>query len=1006
MAESFLGALAKAYMQRNYNLSDYCFLFPNKRSGTFFLRHLSEVRHRGVMIAPVVMGINEFTATIADRLPASRLDLIFRLYSIYRSILRKGMSMMQDDDLIDFEKFVPWGEIVLSDFSEVEQYNVDAAEIFRNVRDYREISSNFLTEEQREVIERFFGYTPQAEDVAGFWKSVHGDEEQSRLAEKFVELWRVLPELFEALTKSLEDEGLALEGSASRIAYERVAELGRDVLPWKRVVVAGFNSLSTTEALLFKELSLLKDDDGEAYCDFFWDVPGPVLQGDGGGAAARTMKRLLKNFPEPVWAADAMRDAQVDAMPAEITVFGSPSNVAQVKIASATAGEWQKKFGEKAVKEARMAIVVPDENLLLPLLYSLPAELKSVNLTMGYSMRYTSVASFVYHLRRLQLRRRIWGDDVAFYHADMKPFLAHPLVHVAIGSDEANKIRGFMAERHRLYISRKEIADFSEVCAEILAPVSFDAGAEESIEYMRNILNIIDIALADGTDVDAINTVLERSQIEVYRFALTRLLESVEQHNVRIEFRGVLMMVDKLLAGEKITFEGEPLEGLQIMGLLETRALDFDRLIIMSMNDKVMPRRARKRTFIPESLRSGYGLPLSAHTDELYAYYFYRMIARAKEVDLIYDSRASDGMRSGGKSRFIFQLEMLHARGKVKEREFSFNLSSHVDNAVALKKSPLVRKELDAFKPGGNKYLSASAFMKYCSCPVAFYYVMVKGISDDVEVQDAIDSITQGTIVHNVMQSLYLPREKQRKYLKGIDRVLVTAATIDKILEGDRVEREVQRAVNQAHFKLEGEQARNTPLPAGIKYVAEHLAQQVREALQLDRHTAPFTIVGLELSGSDVWRLEGAPEVNMKYAFDRVDIVRGRWRVVDYKTGASHIAAEADFEEFFTGNYKTRYGIQLMTYAALLRERAKKEGEAIDDVEMLIYDLSLPAEEMATHISIAKEEFPLFSGIEDTYKSRLSQMLNEIFDADHDLAPAVDADSCEYCHLKTLCGRK
>ena len=272
--ETFLGAVAAAYADSFKDLSDFCFLFPNKRAGTFFLKNLSEcIADNRTLLAPRVMTIADFVTEVSARLPAPRIDLVFRLYNVYRRLLHRDGSLATEEAVLEFDRFAPWAEVLLSDFNEVEQYDVDAGKLFHNVRDYQEISSNFLTPEQIEVMERYFGYSPTVEGVERFWRSLRiEDEDQTELRSRFVRLWQLLPELFSSLLEDLERDGLCLPGSTYRLALRNARD--SESLPggWRRIVAVGFNALSTTEQLLFDTLRKLPSSDGTPCMEFFWDA--------------------------------------------------------------------------------------------------------------------------------------------------------------------------------------------------------------------------------------------------------------------------------------------------------------------------------------------------------------------------------------------------------------------------------------------------------------------------------------------------------------------------------------------------------------------------------------------------------------------------------------------------------------------------------------------------------------------------------------------------------------
>ena len=1030
MATSFLDAVAQAYVGRHNDLSRFCFVFPNKRAGTFFLKSLAGTLGERTMLAPEVLAVNDFVMRISGREIDSRIDMLFRLYDVYCSLKGRGADFSTDEGTLDFDRFAPWGETVLNDFSEVDQYDVDAEALFKNVKDFREIASNFLSDEQREVIEHYFGYTPSLHDVEGFWRNLDIEEHPSDIKDRFVELWQVLPELYRGLRDNLEAAGLCMPGSAFRIAAERVAGRGVDWLPWGRVVFVGFNALSTTECALFEELRGYRCEDGDDYAEFFWDGTGPVLE-QSHGKASRDLRRNRRNFPSPGWAAPVMALSERDRMPASITVSSSPSNAAQAKIAGMKVDELLTRIDSGKVSDARVAVVLPDENMLMPILYSLPDSLEAVNLTMGYPIRHTPVASFMYHLKRLVIRARRKEGTLHYLQEDLRALLAHPLAHLVAGSAAVNDINGYMAHHHRFMITSAELARFSPVMADMLTPPPGDCPPETAMAYIDSVLLRMDEALAGSAGHTILKSKLERSHILVYRKALARVLAAVREHGVSMRMQSVFHLVDRLLAGEKANFEGEPLQGLQVMGLLETRAIDFDHVIMLSLNDKVMPRRARRRTFVPDSLRHGFGLPVSSSAESLYSYYFYRLLSRAKEVTLIYDAREGEGMRSGGKSRFLLQLDLLYAKGMVRHENYSFALNSADSAPEPVVKTPEVMERLEKFKVSGSGYnLSASSLSVYCGCPVQFYYKTVEGINDDPEPSDTIDSITQGNIVHDMMLHLYFPEELRKKYLK--DRLVITPDRIRAILsDREDMERMMLRMVNRHHFHREEEDLYQ-PLPQGIGMIAARLLEEVREILRHDLRRAPLVLLGGELSGTVKWQAGNSPAVNMRYAFDRVEEIDDgrRLKVIDYKTGSVKVDAvptpvfdsegneigEDPLGSVFAGDYRSKNVFQLLLYANLINIRAGiEEGVRPRPVNCVIYDGNNIAAEGETlpEIRIREEgkskynKLPLTDHlmVNDSFLENLERVINEIFDPTVPFHPASDPDTCTRCRFMSLCCR-
>lgn len=994
-------SVASAYMSRYGDLTEFCFLFPNKRSGTFFLKYLKEECGRRVVVAPEVKSIAEFVSDICGRAVASRLDLIFMLYESYRDIL--GISGNEDPEGVGFDSFRAWGETVLSDFNEVDQYLVDPGEIFKNVKDFREISSNFLTEEQRRVMEEYFGRTDMG-DPNVFWRNFDvEDGELSDVKKKFLHLWRIMAPLYDGLNRRLEEKGMTTTGGSYRLALGRLREKGREALPYKKVVAVGFNALSTAEGAIFGELRDAEPYPGmETYADFFWDATGPVLS-RGVNSASRFVKANIKSFPCPAWALPALKRSEADGMPPVMRVAASPSNSAQVKIAGTMLGELGRRLDSAEFRDARVAVVLPDENLLLPMLYSLPQGMGDVNLTMGYSIRLTSVVAFVTLLRRLFHNMRTKSGEQAYYHRDLRLFLAHPFSHVCFSTSTVNAINGYIDRHHKALVTRGELAGFSVEAARMLEGPAAGCKPSEVVAYLDGVLAKVAEALP-GKDGAMIKTRLEASHIDVYRDSLRRVGELLEEYPVAMKASAVFRLVDRLLSGETVGFEGEPLTGLQVMGLLETRSIDFDYVFILSANERVLPRRVRGRSFIPDTLRRGYGMPPSNYAEEIFAYYFYRMISRAKEVTMVYDARCGGGTGSGDVSRYILQLRHLFAKGLLVEEDWKFILSGKDVHDPSVEKTPDIKSRLEKFTDEKEKMnFSASSLITYRECQVRFFFQSVMGINTDRETTEYIDAISAGNILHGLMMELYLPEGKRGKYL---DEPVVMQASVLEALIKDRegLWHLLTRVVNGKHFGLPEEEL-DTPLTGGAAIVARQIARQAIMVMRHDMSLAPFKIYGCEISERLRIRLASGRTVNFKFAIDRLDEIEEngerRLRIVDYKTGRIKLTAES-FDDVLEGGYESEQIFQLFTYAWLLGKRGG--NISADDVRLEIYDVPKINDGKARLPVIDGEEVESFGVYGHGFSEGMEAMLDGIFD-NPVFEATGDMKACRVCRLRSLCRR-
>lgn len=1010
MGMTFLDTVAGAYAEKYNDLSDFCFVFPNKRAGRFFQEALSRRISSDAILGPEVTSIPDFVEALSGLETASRIEMLFRLYNIYKEKKESLHLKSKDNDLLEFDSFRNWGEILLSDFSEVDQYNVDADELFKNVSDFREISSNFLTDEQLEVLEKYFGYSPSTGDVTRFWKNFsNGKDGLSDIKTSFLYLWQAMGPLYHALNEELEAEGLATPGRVYRRALEKVKEQGRGIVPYKKIVFVGFNALSTTEALLFEALMKaggVHAREEDSFVDFFWDATGPVLESQNSDASF-FLRLNKRNFPSPDWAEPWLEKNRVSEMPADLRVIASPSNSAQSKIASRRLEEiiGENKDEDAKLREAKVAVVLPDENLLLPLLYAMPEEVNSVNLTMGYSLRFTSIASFMHHLRVLHARSRYEKGTLTFFHEDVKALMSHPFTHLLIGSKKIADFNTYINKSHKFRIAIGDFnADYWNLEKFPLDVALFGEGAAGGVRYIDHLLASIDESLAEG-DRGVTKSRVDRANVAAYRNALWQLKNTIEEHGVDMGLNSVFYMVDKLLAGEHVTFEGEPLEGVQVMGLLETRALDFEHLIILSLNDKVMPRKARKATFIPDSLRSGYGMPYSNYQERLFSYYFYRMISRAKSVTLIYDARSGEGMRSGGESRYLTQLRYLYARDKIKYENYQFSISGHENLPEPIQKTPEMMAKIQEYAcEGSRKNLSASALKKYGECQIKFYYEQVEGIRTDQEEAEFIDAITQGNIVHETMLMLYFPEQLRGKYLKA--RIAVGAEDIDRLMgDTDRIRDYLRRNINRLHYHLPKEE-QDRPLEGASEMIASQLEHVVLDILAYDRKLAPFELAGGEMA--DLWRWEYEPGkfVNMKFAIDRLDVLNPgraeseRWRIVDYKTGKPSVTAAA-FDDIFNGSHEAKNIFQLMLYANLMNLYTGQNQNVITT----IYSAGEIRKGSENRPKVEKKELTGHLDINEPFLDRLNANIRELFNPEVPFRPAEQEDNCRYCKLHDLCGR-
>lgn len=1065
----FLKSIASAYAERYDDLSEFCFLFPNKRSGRFFLKYLRDISPNRVMMAPNVLTINDFVSEISGKVLAPTIHQLFLLFKIYESyvessvieplggdvieqlknedtgeetenvssLLRDEENLMDGIDIeeegLDFDAFKIWGETALSDFSIVDQYMVDAEELFKNVKDHGEITTNYLTDQQREIIEEYFGYK-EFGDYSGFWKNFNDEGELSSLRKKFLHLWRIMYPLYKKLKEELGNHGLSTNGGMYREAYETLNEKGRDILPYKKVVVVGFNALSLSEFSIFSELQAFDGYVGyDEFADFYWDATGPVLNNSeiNSNSASRFVNLNKKHFPSPKWAINWVEKSDNEEMP-EINIIAAPSNSAQAKIVgklleTLIPGHKEgnkhdnQDFSNEKINEAKVAVVLPDEGLLLPILYSIPNELENVNLTMGYSFKFTSVSSFVYMIRRLALTMHERKGDKEFYHRDLRLFLTHPFAYILFGSRQIEKFLESLKETHQIYLSISTLKTFFPFAEKVFNIPGKNNDAMGAVFYLNSLLKMISDRIMENSG--GRNDKVDVAHINLYRDYLVIFADAVKEYGIKMSPTTVFRMVDRLISKEKISFEGEPLVGLQVMGTLETRSLDFDEIFVLSMNERVMPRRARTRSFIPDILRRGYGMPPSNYAEEIFAYYFYRMISRAKKVTLLYDARNNGGTKAG-ESRYLQQLRYLYAPDKIEKQNWKFSLKGKSPESHDIKKTVDIKKLLERYlsEDDNKKNLSASTLNKYRACQVKFFYETLLGINTDPEPSETIDAINIGNVLHSTMLDLYIPNaQEQNILLEG--NLILEKESLKKLLDNEEyINSLIIKHINHYHRGMEYDHKNiQAPLSPDNDIVARQILGHVKEIINHDIKISPIRMYGGELKENFRIKIDDTRNVNFTFAIDRLDAIKvgDKWqlRIIDYKTGFSKVKINSE-SDLFGGN-GGEHLFQLFIYAWLLGKLDKLPKEMTENVRMEIYSpikfssLKKQAKKGVEEVILPKIGDLEIKGFAEqlgeeplnkVFDNGIKEMVKEIFDAG-EFVQVVDENNCKYCDLKILCNR-
>ena len=952
------------YQQYGAEIHRLAFVFPNRRAGLFFQKYLSEISEIP-LFSPSILTINDLFMQLSGKHPADKIQMLFRLYELYKQ--RSGSSE-------SFDEFIYWGEMLLNDFDDIDKYMVDARMLFRNVSDLKSLDDdfNYLSPEQVQAIR-------------SFWSSFYpkGDSPNQQ---HFLELWEILYDLYAGLRTSLAKDGCGYDGMIFREVVEQLEKEPMSDFPFDQVVFVGLNALSVSEERLL--LALQK----KGVADFYWDYVGPWVT-DSDNKASFFLERNLKLFPS------RMQLPATEPVQAEIRVMGVPSAIGQAKqvypILQALADE-QQLTDESAL---RTAIVLPDEHLLVPVLNAIPEAIQHINVTMGYPLAGTPVAALMEYILTLQKNIRYIDRVPVFYFRDVLPILNHQYV-MAAAPEEVSQLVKDMTAGNRIYVHAADL-NRHELLSILFTPVQ---NTEELSGYLIHVLEALNACLRNNRpnpdDEEMISNStqttadIEQEFIFHYFATVNRMKEVMREAKIEMRLDTYFRLLKRMTDLITIPFEGEPLSGLQVMGVLETRALDFDRLIILSMNEGIFPLKKAANSFIPYNLRRGFGLPTYEHQDSVWAYHFYRLIRLAKQVTLLYDTRTT-GLQTGEVSRFVHQLRY-HYQYPLIDELVVYDVASSAVPPISVQKTAEVEKLLSDFLSGGPRALSASAINTYLDCPLKFYFSVLEQIQEEDEITETVERDVFGSILHKVMEDLYAP-------FKG---KLVTADLL-KLLRKDQplLTGTIARAFAELFFKSSVVR----PLEGENFLTGEMIRKYAEKILEQDARFTPFHYIESEKKVRATITLSDKRVVQLKGFIDRVDSLDRVLRIVDYKTGSGKLEFES-VEGLFDKEAKDRPKavMQVFLYAWMYQQLPEYTGmpiqPAIYYLRTLFQRSFKPVVEQKKGRGKA-DKVNSFQDFASDFEDKLRQCLDEIFNLDIPFTQTETGKACAYCSFRGLCGK-
>ncbi len=958
--ESFLKLVAAdLYKHTEGNLAHTAVVFPNKRAGLFFNEYLAQESDSPIW-SPAYVSISELFRSLSPWEVGDPVKLVCELYKIFR---RETQSTETLDD------FYFWGEMLISDFDDADKNRVDTDKLFSNLQDLRNIMDDytFIDDEQEEAIRQFF--------------QNFSIERRTALKERFISLWNVLGNIYKGFRESLASQNIAYEGMMYRHVIEH---LDVDKLPYEKYVFVGFNVLNKVEHTLFTQLK----DAGKAV--FYWDYDEFYMKENRQAVtheAGEFIRRNLRDFPSPL-SGELFKNL---SKPKEVHYIASSTENAQARYLP----QWIR--NNLTTPEKETAVVLCNEALLQPVLHSLPAEVKHVNITMGFPLSQTPVYSFLIAL--LELHTHGFNFKSGRYtFQSVVTLLKHPYTRQLTG--QAELLEKELTRNNRFYPLPGELGK-DEFLTRLFTPLSGNLNLCIRLsETLQQVASIYQANTSGTEDTDAFNQLYRESLFKAYT-TINRFRTLIEEDELTVQSETFRRLLVKVLSATNIPFHGEPAIGMQVMGVLETRNLDFRHLVLLSVNEGQLPKSGGDSSFIPYNLRKAFGMTTIEHKIAVYAYYFYRLLQRAERITLMYNT-SSDGLNRGEWSRFMLQF-LIEWPHPITRQFLEAGQSPQGTSPITVEKTPDVMRRMQSLfdvRANPKAKFSPSALNYYLDCPLKFYYRYVAGLSAPDEVSAEIDSATFGSIFHYAAEHIYKDLTTHGK--------VINKEALETLL---RNEVKLQDYVDTAFKKLFFNVPQNEkPEYNGVQLInSAVIARYLKQLLQNDLRYAPFTFIASEMEVDepiDIQTPKGVIKSRIGGIIDRMDSKDGTLRIVDYKTGGDADTPPHVESLFIPDKKRSNHVFQTFLYAAIMcrKQPTMKIAPALLYIHRAATETYSPVIQMGEPRK-PKEAVEDFSKYEKEYRERLQGLLEEIFNPEKSFTQTEIIEKCTYCDFKALCKR-
>ena len=932
------------------NLSRIAVVFPNKRAALFLNEELARLVDKPIW-SPTYITISDLFRNHSDKTVGEQIKLICDLHKTYNECT--GMNEALD-------MFYGWGQLMLADFDDIDKNMADSQKVFANLKDIHEFDDlSYLTDSQKDILKQFF--------------SNFSEEQDSEIKRKFLTLWSNFGNIYSTYKERLASQNIAYEGAL----YREVVETESLDFKYDNYLFVGFNMMQKVEQEMCSRLMKL----GRA--KFYWDFDDYFMKSRGivNHEAGTYIRQYLKYFPN-----------ELDISNSEI--YHNLDGKKDIKYLSATTENIQARYISKWLtdndryKDGKLtAIVLADEKLLQTVIHCIPSEVENVNITTGYPLQQSPVSSFVKML--ISLRTMGYRSDIGKFRMKwVETLLRHPYIKYV--SDKAQNILDDYKQLRTFYQSS---ADLSKDEGLSLLFKEDNLNILSLNIWLTEVLQLVGNNFSQENESDPL---MQESLFRMYTL-LNRLGDLIKSGDLEADIKTYTKLINQLISTTSIPFHGEPVVGIQIMGVLETRNLDFDHVLVLSCNEGNMPKGVNDSSFIPYSIRKAYGLTTIDNKVAIYSYYFHSLLQRATDISLMYNKSTSN-TNTGEMSRFMMQL-MVEGNHNIQKVNVNAN-----QNPLTHIKEAIVKDEKVMTIIRSIQKMSPTAFSVYLRCQLQYYYRYIAGIKQPDNEDDEIDNRIFGNIFHKAAELFY------QKYLNG-------SIVHQSDLEDDVKNEALLSRIIDAAFK---EELFNIPKNTKIDYnglqiinrqvILDYLKQMIR----IDIKLAPFSILGLEKTVKMDLTVNADNEqktIQLYGNIDRIDEIEeagnNRIRIIDYKTGNNNRAIVNSIDDIFDPskiNNHTNYFLQSMLYALIIRDDKNINPENIKVSPALLFIQHTLAKDYDPTLLLNKEKITDIAQFKDDFVAGLKRLIEDILDSSKPFLPTDDKSRCETCIYKLICG--